>query len=253
MFNPMSLEGRRILVTGASSGIGRACAVMASQLGAQVVLVARRTEALEETRQMMARPDAHTCITWDLSEKADIKPLFDEAIQKGKLSGVIYAAGVAPLLPVGILTDEMCDAPFRVNTFSFFQFARYFSKKKYALDGGSFVVIGSTASLAGWLSGTVYCATKGAVVAAVRALALEFAPRRMRINTISPSYIKTEMFDEMQKAFGEKNRHNDPYLLQPLGLGQPEQVASAVCFLLSDAASFITGINLPVDGGYLAQ
>ncbi len=252
MLNPMSLEGRRILVTGASSGIGRACAVMASQLGAKVVLVARREAALEETRQMMERPEEHVCIVADL-EQDNAKTIFDQATHDGKLSGVIYAAGVAPLFPVGILTYEMCKVAFNVNTFSFFQFARYFSKKRYAIDGGSFVVIGSTASLAGWPSGTVYCATKGAVAAAVRALALELAPRRMRINTISPSYVKTEMFDTMQKTFGDKNRYNDPNILQPLGLGQPEQVAAAVCFLLSDAASFITGVNLPVDGGYLAQ
>lgn len=249
----VSLEGKRVLITGASSGIGRACAEMAAGLGASTVLVARRGEVLEAVRAGMVCPDRHICIAADLTEGGAEKLVFDQIRDSLPLDGIVHAAGIAPILPIGVLSDDMALEALRLNLLSFLQWARFFSKKRNGRDGGSIVAVSSVAAKTGWPTGSVYCASKGGISAAVPALALELAPRRIRVNAVLPSYIDTAMYSGMQKLFGEKTRYNDPDSLQPLGLGQPEQVAAPVCFLLSDAASFITGVNLPVDGGYLAH
>lgn len=247
------LEGRRILITGASSGIGRACAEMAAGLGASVVLVARRGDMLETVRAGMEHPERHMCIVADLTEDGAEKAVFRQLNSFLPLDGIVHAAGVAPILPIGVLDDNMATGPLRLNLLSFLQWVRFFSKKRNGRDGGSIVAVSSVAAQTGWPAGSVYCASKGGLSAAVPALALELAPKRIRVNAVLPSYVDTAMYAAAQNSVGEKTRYNDPASLQPLGLGKPGQVASAVCFLLSDAASFITGVNLPVDGGYLAQ
>ena len=110
----------------------------------------------------------------------------------------------------------------------------------------------SVSSTAGWAGGSLYAGSKGALDAAVRALAVELAPRRIRVNSVCPSHVRTPLFESLTSGMDEAARRA-LIARQPLGLGEPEQVASAICFLISDAASFITGVSLPVDGGYLAQ
>ena len=138
-----------------------------------------------------------------------------------------------------------------INFFSYVELCRIFSKRFYSCDNSSFVAISSTTSLAAWKGGVAYCASKAAIDAATRALSLEFVERRIRFNTVVPSYIRTKIVDEA----GESGIDTESYVkqMQPFGLGEAEDVANAVAFLLSDAARFITGTSLVVDGGYLAQ
>lgn len=252
--NPLvTLEGKRILVTGASSGIGRACAVMAAELGASVTLVARRAEALEETRQLMVAPERHRCLTWDFASGQDLSPLFAEILKDGKLDGLVHAAGIGPAMPLAAIDLQEARHVMEVNWLSFLALMKQCAKKRVALPGFSVVVISSTSALGGSPGQSVYGASKGAVSSMVRTFAIELAPKRIRVNAVCPSNIKTPMFDAVVGEISDEVGQSNLIAKQPLGLGQPEQVAAPVCFLLSEAASFITGVNLPVDGGYLAQ
>lgn len=248
--SPFDLTGKRILVTGASSGIGRACAVEAAALGASVVLTGRRADALAETRQAMVRPDDHAIVCGDLSSPEFVRHLVGEA---GKLDGLVHAAGTCPVTPIGMAGEAECLDSVKTNYFAFVELMKFYSKRRYANEGFSAVAVSSVSAAAGWAGGSLYAGSKGALSAAVRALAVELAPKRTRVNAVCPSNIRTPMFDRVA------GRYNDAAALaalesrQPLGFGSPEQVAAPVCFLLSEAASFITGVNLPVDGGYLAQ
>ncbi|MEG2464795.1 MAG: SDR family oxidoreductase [Kiritimatiellia bacterium] len=253
MFNPMTLEGKRILVTGASSGIGRACAVMSSQLGAEVILVARREEALEETRTMMVCPERHRCIGWDIGQTETIPQLFEELLKGGKLHGLIHAAGVCTASPIGFADMAEAHSVMEINFFAFLAMMKQCSKKRTVFERFSAVAVSSVAADAGYGGVSVYSASKGALSSSVRTLAIEFAPKGYRVNAVCPSNIDTPMWQTNATVINTEEQLKVLLARQPLGLGQPDQVASAVCFLLSDAASFITGANLPVDGGYLAQ
>ena len=250
--NPMDLEGRRILVTGATSGIGRATAVMAASLGADVVLTGRRAGELNLTVGQMARPGAHCALAGDLCDIAFIDELAEFATDGGRLDGFVHAAGACKVAPVGVLSPAALVDSMLVGYEAFMLLMKRFSRKAASNDGFSAVAVSSVSSSAGWAGGSLYAAGKGALDAAVRALAVELAPRRIRVNSVCPSHVRTPLFESLTSGMDEVALRA---LLakQPLGLGEPEQVASAICFLLGDAASFITGVSLPVDGGYLAQ
>lgn len=248
--NPFTLASRRILITGASSGIGRACAVLAAQLGADVVLTARRESELEATRRLMERSDVHSAIVGDLADAGFVRELVAKA---GPCDGLVHAAGVSTIAPAGTISSDALTKAGRVNCGTFVDLMNLFAKKSNR-RGAMFsaVAVSSVSAAAGWAGGTVYCATKGAVSAAVRALAVELAPQGVRVNAVCPSGIKTPLYDAQAKMNPEAAARHVA-ATQPLGLGTPEQVAAPVCFLLSDAASFITGANIPVDGGFLAR
>lgn len=246
---PYDLTDKRILITGASSGIGRACAICAAELGAHVVLTGRRANALEETRKC-CRGDGHILIAGDITMPEFVGELAESS---GKIDGLVHAAGVAPMFPVGILSAEHIDAVMRTNYYSFLELMKCYSKKKHRSDRLSVVAISSVSCEAGWAGGTVYCGSKGALSASVRALAIELANKGIRINAVCPSNIRTPLYEAGASDLNDEGSLSELLKKQPLGLGEPEQVAWPVCFLLSDAASFITGVNLPVDGGYLAQ
>lgn len=246
----IELQQKRILVTGASSGIGRACAIRAAELGASVVLTGRRLDALEDTQRQMADPESHRIVAGDISSPDFIRRLADAA---GRLDGLVHAAGACLAIPVGMIDRSSLVESVQVNYFAFMELMKLYSKKSRANIGFSAVAISSVSAEAGWPGGALYSGSKGALSAAVRALALELAPKRIRVNAVCPSNIKTPLFDNLAADVKDAKAIEELKNGQPLGLGTPDQVAYPVCFLLSDAASFITGANIPVDGGYLAQ
>lgn len=248
--NLVDLTGKRVLVTGASSGIGRSCAILSSNLGASVVLVARRADKLQETLSMMSSQDRHIVIPCDIAEPESIAGMVSNA---GKIDGLVHSAGVAPMCPVGFVDGDQVDSTFRVNYFSFLELMRHYSKAKNRNSTLSVVAVSSVSASVGWSGGSVYCGSKGALSATVRSLALELASKGVRVNAVCPSNIKTPLYEVGAADMNDVDAIKSLIAKQPLGLGTPEQVANAVVFLLSEAASFITGVNLPVDGGYLAQ
>ena len=250
MFNPMDLTGKRILVTGASSGIGRACAIMASRLGASVVMVARDAGRLEETLGQMPA-GRHQVFSFDLSVFEHYDELFNSCTAEQKLQGIVHAAGICPVMPVQIISLTMMREAMDINYFVFLELLKWFAKRRYSI-GGSVVGISSVSGVAGWTGGSLYGGTKGAMDSSVRSLAIELAPKNIRVNSVVPSNIRTPMLDELISVGGEETLRQI-MVKQPLGVGEPEDVAHAVAFLLSDAARFITGTQMVVDGGYLAQ
>lgn len=246
---PYDLTGKRILVTGASSGIGRACAVCAAELGASVVMTGRRADALRETLSMCVG-SGHQIFAGDITSPDFVRELAESA---GKIDGLVHAAGIAPMCPVGMLDKDAVDSVMGVNYYSFLELMKHYSKKKYRGERLSVVAVSSVSCAAGWAGGAAYCGSKGALSASVRALAMELAPKGIWVNAVCPSNIKTPLYDAGASDMNDEDALKELIKKQPLGLGEPEQVAWPVCFLLSDAASFITGVNLPVDGGYLAQ
>lgn len=248
--NLVDLSGKRILVTGASSGIGRACAILISQLGGSVVLTGRRAEALDETLRQMENQGRHLIHPCDICDSTAVAELVKAG---GKIDGLVHAAGIGPMCPIGFIDEAHVQSVMKTNYFAFLDLMKHYSKAKNRVGKLSVVAISSVSASAGWSGGVVYCGSKGALSASVRALAMELAQKGIRVNAVCPSNIKTPLYEA-----GAADMNTDAGLAalaakQPLGLGMPEQVANAVAFLLSDSASFITGVNLPVDGGYLAQ
>ena len=246
----LDLADRRILVTGASSGIGRACAIGASQLGATVILTGRRQDALGETLRQMENQDRHLVFPCDICDSSAVTELVRFG---GKIDGLVHAAGVGPMCPIGFVDEDHIQSVMRPNYIAFLELMKHYSKARNRSDRLSVVAVSSVSALAGWGGVVVYCGSKGALSASVRSLAMELAPKGVRVNAVCPSNIKTPMYEAGSVEMNDKASLRALMAKQPLGLGLPEQVASAVAFLLSDAASFITGVNLPVDGGYLAQ
>lgn len=248
--NVFSLIGKRILVTGASSGIGRACAIQAAAHGASVVLTGRRSDALDETLRQMENREAHTIVPGDIASGEFVRELVDGA---GKMDGLVHAAGIGPACPIGMLSAEHLELVMKTNYYSFLELMKYYAKARYRNAMFSAVAISSIAAQVGWGGVSAYAGSKGALSASVRALAMELAVKGVRVNAVCPSNIKTPMYEAGASDMNDEEALKDLLKRQPLGLGRPEQVAAPVCFLLSEAASFITGVNLPVDGGYLAQ
>lgn len=252
MRNLVDLTGKRILVTGASSGIGQSCAIMASELGATVVLTGRHIVTLQQTVTKMKAPDIHRVFKCDIGSIDEIEDLIGFATEEGKLDGLVHAAGVCPLSPLSMATVGVLESAMRINYVAFQELMRFCSKKKFVNEGFAAVAISSVSAETGWAGGTMYSATKGALSAAVRSMAIELAAKRIRVNAVCPSNIITPMFKNITALNGPDAMHELEHK-QPLGFGTPDQIASVVCFLLSSASEFITGVNLPVDGGFIAQ
>lgn len=252
MYNPMQLTGKRILVTGASSGIGRACSIILARLGAELILLGRNQNRLHETKEAL-EGDRHQIVVFDLEKVEKIKSLPSIINSRERnLSGVVHAAGIWAVAPLAATSHSVMLNSLNINFLSFVEIVRVFSKKfHFTENGGCFVAISSIAGSVGYIGGSAYCSTKASLDSFARVVALELAPKKIRVNTIVPGFIKTPMSNDLNGFvdFSEEKINK----LQPLGMGHPDDVANATAFLLSDAAKLITGTKLVVDGGYLAQ
>jgi len=249
------LSGKHILVTGASSGIGRQCAIAAAQKGAVLTLLGRNEKRLEETLKVLSRQEDqnHRIFTLDLTGFGEIKPLVQKALElNGPVSGFVHSAGVELTLPLKVMSPDHFNKLFSINVTAGFEIARLLSNKKnISRDGVSFVFISSVMGSLGRPGKVGYCSSKGALIAGAKAMALELAAKGIRVNCVSPGVVETAMTREMFAGLPEASREAIKKE-HPLGLGQPEDVASAVIFLLSPGARWITGTDLVVDGGYSA-
>ena len=214
------------------------------------MITGRRSDALVNTASAFNDSTTYQIIVGDIGDSSFVKTLMDSC---GKLDGLVHAAGICPAMPIGIADATMIVDSMKVNYFAFMELMRYCSKKKHFNVGFSAVAVSSVSAEAGWSGGSLYSGSKGALSASIRSLAVELAPKGIRVNAVCPSNIKTPMFDALAGAINDDEGLDLITAKQPLGIGTPDQVAKPVCFLLSNAASFVTGVNLPVDGGYLAQ
>lgn len=241
------LGGRHILVTGASSGIGQATAAHLARHGARLSLVARNPERLEATRASLEGAD-HSVHQIDLEGvESAAAAVVGIAGERGPFDGVFYSAGSTMVLPLRLLKDKHLDEAFGAGVYGAFGVVKALAKKGVMSDGGSIAIMSSAASRRGRPALAAYCAAKAAVDAMVRCAALEFAPRRIRVNSIRAAAVETAMHHEYMASIGDdaKRDYDDRH---PLGYGQPDDVANAVLYLLSDASPWVSGTNMAVDG-----
>jgi NAD(P)-dependent dehydrogenase (short-subunit alcohol dehydrogenase family) len=251
--NPLSLESRRILVTGAASGIGRATCRLLSRLGATVVAVDIDETGLDGTYRDLTG-EGHARVAFDLQDVERIPAWMAELTQAGgPLFGVVHAAGLPCVQPVRLLTPALCRKILALNTEAALALARGFHKKTVGdPSGGSLVFISSVMASAGAPGAAAYSMSKAALHGLARSLAIELAPGRIRVNCVAPGFVTTPMFDRMASTWdaGQRARVEEDH---PLGLGAPVDVAHSIAFLLADTGRWITGSVLTVDGGYTAH
>ena len=253
MYNPFSLEGKTIVVTGASSGIGRQCAIDCSRMGAKVALVARNRERLEETLGMLESPRDHSCYICDLSAECVVESVVRDIVSvHGPISGVINCAGISSVALLKMIKEETFDRFFRTNVFSALNLTKEISRKgNFLKEGCSVIFIGSIMGCVGEKGKTLYSATKGALVSAARSLACELAGKKIRVNVVSPGAIVTPI-NKDQSYMSDPDLRSALVEKHPLGLGDVTDVSQTCVFLLSDASRWITGQSIIVDGGYTA-
>jgi len=254
MEQPFLLTGKTILISGASSGIGRAISIFAARFGANLILLGRNESRLMETKAALSGEGKHLIFTADL-QVVDSYHLLEKFLKENEviLNGMVHAAGISPTLALRSVTADKFNAAFDTNVKAGIFLAKLVCKPAFASKSGmSIVFLASVMASVGSTGKSLYGMTKAALVAAAKNLALEYAPKKIRFNTISPGVVLTPM--SLSSVYS-----NDPAAmvaveaLHPLGFGQPEDIAGAAIFLLSDGSRWITGTDLTVDGGYTAK
>ena len=242
MYNPYSLEGKTILVTGASSGIGRATAIECSKLGANVIITARNEEKLRKTLDAL-EGNGHQMFLCDLNKEENIDNLISSLPE---IQCLVNNAGYINLLPVQFINSEQFNKILTVNTVAPILILQKLLKKKKLKKGASVVFTSSLAGLGyGTVGNSMYSASKGAISSFIRVAAKELSPKGIRVNAVCPSMIETSIMEKgnvSQEQLDDKKNY-------PLGYGEPRDVALSIVFLLSDAAKWITSTNMIVDCG----
>jgi NAD(P)-dependent dehydrogenase (short-subunit alcohol dehydrogenase family) len=249
----IDFQGKWVLVTGASSGIGRAMAVELSRWGAALILVGRDSDRLNETAGLM-KPCPYHQLSFDLADYSRIEPVFKELAQRiGRIYGFCHGAGMVETRPLSSSIRKGLQAMMDINLFAGLELARVLCRRDIMEEeGGSILFISSIYARVGMAGQIGYSASKGAVSAAARAMAVELARRKIRVNTLLPGLVKTAMIDgAFSRLSGNQVKIlEDSY---PLGPGTPEEVARAGVFLLAPQNTWITGSEIIMDGGYTAQ
>ena len=249
MINPMDLTGKRILVTGATGGMGVETSVQLSKLGADVVLCGRNEDKLQRVYEML-EGDRHAKYVLDLNDieaiEGTVKRMVDEC---GIFHGVAFCAGIAPMRPLKMTKRENMIEVMDANLFSFIEIVRCITKKGCFADEGSIVAISSTASIQGKQSKVAYSASKAALDGAIRCLVCDLKKKRIRVNSVMPCWVNTRMYSIYLERYPDTFEVQEIREKQYMGVTEPIEIANTVAFLLSDAAKTITGTSILIDGG----
>lgn len=243
VFNPFSLKCKVVLVTGASSGIGRGIAITCSKMGAKVILNGRNLQKLEDTLRHM-EGDCHHIFAGDITDKMSLLSLVCEL---PKLDGVVHCAGIGQRIPCKMLSEDNVNQLMDVNFKAPVLLQSELLKQKKISKGASIVFISSIASWSPSYANSVYSASKGAIASYANCLALELAPQKIRVNCISPAMVWTDliMTDGIDKDLLKEDEKKYPLKRY----GTPEDIANLAVYLLSDASSWMTGSNIEITGG----
>ena len=242
-YNPFSLKGKTILVTGASSGIGRATAIECSKLGAIVIITGRNSERLQQTYDSLYGL-GHLQIIADLNNLEDLTSLVN---QVPILDGVVNNAGIAKTQPISFIKEEDLQKIFATNTFTPILLVKQLLRKKKINKNASLVFTSSVSAIKSDLGNSVYGASKAALPSYVRYCARELAPKSIRANSIHPGMVTTPLITGGAHSDDDLQTDAQKY---PLGrYGRPEEIAWSIIYLLSDASAWITGHSLIIDGG----
>lgn len=250
--NPMLLLGKNVIVTGASSGIGLATSRLVCELGGTVAMVSRSEERLRNAKKELPE-DASKVFPFDLQKTKEIPDLVNFIRDKvGPVGGLVHSAGDFAVTPLRAFDPEEYRLLYDLHVTAFFMLSKAVcSKKNIDPSGASIVAVSSVTAVSGLEGSSTYSSVKGALVSAVRSLAVEYAAKGVRFNCVCPGWVNTPMLNRI------KGLYSDPQLFDSaiakrhlLGLGEPEDVANSICFLLSNAARWVTGASIILDGGY---
>jgi len=243
--NPFSLEGKTVMVTGAASGIGRATAIQCAEMGAKLFLVDLNEKGLQETKELIS----HNDVEYRALDLTNLDSLVEMVATLPKLDGVASNAGIVLSLLAKFSEPKDMERIFKINTFSHINLVQQLIAQKKLNKGASIVFTSSMSGVyCGLAGGSLYGATKSAILGYTKALAIELAPRGIRVNTIHPGMIETPLTSgtALSKELLEEDARN-----YPLGrYGKPEEIAYSIVYLLSDATVWMTGSQLLIDGGY---
>lgn len=248
MYNPFSIEGKTILITGAGGGIGRATAIECSKMGANVVITDINGQALEETLSILDVQDGqeHSQFVADLTDERQLDELV-AAIPV--LDGLVSNAGISKVLPIPFLNTQDMDKIMSINAFAPMCLTQRLYKKKKIQKGGSIVF---TVSISGVrmvsMGGVMYAVSKNALDAFMRSAALEFAARNIRVNSVNPSRVNTNLIKN-NTSYSQEDLAKDMQTYPLKRYAEPEEIAHAIIYLLSDASAYVTGHSLIIDGG----
>jgi len=243
MNNIFSLSNKTILITGASSGIGKQTAIRCAESGAKLIISGRNKERLTETYSML-ESDGHIMIPFDLNNIDEITAF---ASEMPELDGIMMCAGFSKTMLIKHNKPDYLKEAFNTNTFSNFNLVQALLKKKKIKNGGSIVFISSVASHRPYPGNSIYSATKGAINSFSKVLAVELAPQKIRVNCIQPGIIlDLNTWQEGTISVEQWKQENDK---MPLGFGKPDDIAYATIYLLSDASQWVTGSDFIIDGG----
>ena len=242
-FNPFSLEGKTILVTGASSGIGRGIAVTCSKMRATVIINGRNKERLQETLSQM-EGENHLVAVGDLTDTNSLSAMVETL---PKLDGVVHCAGRGQRIPCKDLQMENVNQVMDVNFLAPVMLQAELLRQKKINKAGSIVFVASIASWSPSFGNSIYSASKGAIISYANCLALELAPRKIRVNCISPAMVWTDLI--LAEGIEEEQLKEDEQKYPLKRYGQPEDIANLAVYMLSDASTWMTGSNVRITGG----
>lgn len=247
MINPFALQDKKIFVLGASSGIGQAIAIACSQMGATLTIAARCESRLQKTLNKL-NGDGHKLITADVTSNSDLKSLVSNM---PVVQGIVLCAGKGLTLPIPFCTREQYDTLFNVNFFALTELIRLIYKKKKIAAGGSIVLLSSIGGVTVHSVGaSIYGTSKAALNSFMQYCALEFASRKIRVNSINPGMVKTKFIE--RGTISEENFAKDMEKYPLKRYGEVTDIAHGAIYLLSDASSWVTGHSLVIDGGFSA-
>lgn len=254
MINPMSLEGKCIIVTGAASGIGKETAKLLHNLGAKLLLLDLNENSLKEVADSLGQGVAFRAV--DLSDFDNIKRTVLDAKSELDTSytGLVHCAGIPSVLPLRVLTNDQYEKVMRINTQAAMNLAKLFTSKQGhdSSQQCSIVLISSVYGIVGSAANLAYATSKAAIIGMTKALAIEFAPKNIRVNCVAPGFIKTNMATGVNQMFDAQYAERIESM-HPLGWGEAIDVANAIAFLLSDGSKWTTGAVFNIDGGFTAQ
>lgn len=253
MINPMSLENKTIIITGAASGIGRETALLADEMGANLLLFDLDENNLKETAFLCkGKAVAAVC---DITDIDKVKEYINENKDiLGRYHGLVHCAGIPSVIPLRALSSSNYEKVQRVNTQAGLELAKIFSDRKIfdKEKSCSIVFISSVYGLVGSTGNVAYAASKAALLGITKALAVELASKKIRVNCIAPGFIRTNMATDTESKFDE-GYADQIEKMHLLGWGEERDIANGIIFLLSDASKWITGAIFNIDGGYTAQ
>lgn len=249
MENLLKISDKTFLVTGASSGIGKSSALLLSEYGARLILLGRDKERLQQTQKELTGTN-HLHFSIDLTDTSKINALIVQ-LKNEKIDGILHAAGTSPTLPFNYSDAAKFSDTMNINLFAALELSRGIIRKTIKCPK-SIVFISSVMGIVGEKGKTIYAASKGAIIATAKAMAIELASKSIRVNSISPGVVNTPLTKNSEYRKSEKAM-SEILKKHPLGLGEPNDIAKSALFLLSDQSNWITGHNLVIDGGYTSQ